>query len=53
MRSIDDIILDDSAPRNVVIEQETYHPVLINFTLCFLRATMFEAEAACIEGGEA
>jgi serine/threonine protein kinase len=35
------IVLDDSAPRNVVVDQTSHQPFLVDFSQCFFRDTMF------------
>ncbi|KAF9784166.1 hypothetical protein IL306_008275 [Fusarium sp. DS 682] len=47
------IILDDSAPRNVVVDQTTYQPFLIDFAQCFFKDTMFSPREEEAEGWDA
>ncbi|KAF5666420.1 kinase-like domain-containing protein [Fusarium circinatum] len=47
------IVLDDSAPRNVVVDQTSHHIFLVDFAQCFFRDTMFEDWEKEAEGWDA
>ncbi|PNP85141.1 hypothetical protein FNYG_01529 [Fusarium nygamai] len=47
------IVLDDSAPRNVVVDQTTHQVFIVDFSECFFRDTMFDRLAKKAEGWNA